>query len=120
MPLLLKILFLLFFLWPGITLSRPLPTLLKKSYRIQWDSRYFRSTSIVDSQGVEQVFPSGQNFTRWDNDIGFAYGLNDRLESAIGARYRLNNSAGTLLSSQGIESIWFQIKYRIPFSPGSI
>ena len=116
-----KIFFLLSFLFfQAEAVAQTLPTrsstLLKKSYRMELKSRYFQSHSTVSSEGAERLWPKGKYFTRWDNDIGLSYGFNDRLESSIGMRYRYNHSGNTLLSSQGIESIWFQAKYRIPLS----
>ena len=85
-------LFALTFLWPmcAIAESIPMPssTLLKKSYRIQWDSHYFQSDSTVNFEGIEEIFPMQQKFIRWDNDIALSYGLNERFEPSIGIRYR--------------------------------
>ena len=98
------------------TFSTPSSTLLQKSYKIQWNTRYFQSHSTVDSKGIERIHPPGTYFNRWDNDIRLSYGLNERLEPEIGLRHRFNNSDNVLSSSHGMESFWFQVKYRIPFS----
>ena len=100
---------------PELALSQT-STLNQKSYRIQWNTRYFQSYSKINYQGGETPYREGESFSRWDNDIELAYGLNERLEPSIGLRYRLNHSIHTPTSYQGMESFWFQIKYRIPFS----
>ena len=92
-------------------------TLLKKSYRLQWDSRYFQSDSAINFAGVEEPFPLQKKFIRWDNDIGLSYGLNERLEPSVGIRYRFNNAPEEGIHRNGVESFWFRFKYRIPLSP---
>ena len=112
---------LLLLLVPKIAISRTFPvlssTLNKKGYRFSWDSRYFQSQSTVDSNGNERVFEPGKHFARWNNNLGFAYGFNNRFEPGIGIRHRFNNFAATGASSQGMEGLLFRFKYRIPLSP---
>ena len=90
--------------------------LLKKSYRIQWKSRYFQSESATNFHGTEETFPSQKNFIRWDNDIELSYGLNENSETGLGLRYRFNNAPYEGIHRNGLESFWFHFKYHIPLS----
>lgn len=93
-----------------------------KAYEINLNAELWKTTSRVDSLGVEQPFVDSEDFGRFQGGMDLAYGIGKQLEVKLGFNYRQNNSinsTGESLSAAGLESVWGGAKYSIitPSSP---
>ncbi len=93
-----------------------------KAYEINLNAEMWKTTSRVDSLGVEQPFVDSEDFGRFQGGLDLSYGIGKQLEVRLGFNYRQNNSinsSGESLSAAGLESIWGGAKYTIitPSSP---
>jgi len=93
-----------------------------KAYEINLNAELWKTTSRIDSLGVEQPFVDSQDFGRFQGGMDINYGMGKQLELRLGFNYRQNNSinqTGESLSVAGLESVWGGGKYTIitPSSP---
>jgi hypothetical protein len=93
-----------------------------KAYEINLTGELWKTTSRVDSLGVEQPFVDSEDFGRFQGGMDLSYGIGQQLEVRLGFNYRQNtsvNSTGESLTAAGLESLWGGAKYTIitPSSP---
>ena len=98
-------------------------TLLKKQKQFLLRSDYFQSAARFDYDGNEDTQTEDESFARIQSNLGFRYGISNKLMLELGARYRMNQakfSAGGqsyALDSSGLESYYGFVRYSMP-SPG--
>ena len=93
-----------------------------KAYEINLSGELWKTTSRIDSFGVEQPFVDSEDFGRFQGGLDFNYGIGKQLEVRLGLNYRQNTSVnvtGESLTAAGLESLWAGAKYTIitPSSP---
>ncbi|MCO4794093.1 MAG: hypothetical protein KC493_10290, partial [Bacteriovoracaceae bacterium] len=93
-----------------------------KAYEVVMNAEMWKTTALIDSQGVEQAFADSQDFGRFQGGLSLKYGIGKQLEARLGFNYRQNSSVnqlGDATSVSGLESIYGGLKYTIitPSSP---
>jgi hypothetical protein len=79
--------------------------LAKNAWAVQAQGEYFSRQAAFDDDGQEV---EGSNFHRMQGQIGFQYGITDKIFARAGLRYRQNSGLET---SQGLESIFGRVGY---------
>lgn len=88
-------------------------TIHSGAIQLEGSASYFQTTGYFDDEGTATSLNEGSGFEKIDGDAFIRYGVSDKLQLDIGARFRQNRSFNTEVdvSSSGLESYTAGAKY---------